>query len=821
MSRRICCAGRRRARATYPVSSIPPQFEFSLVRLEDVRRHFAVKEMRRKRQLTFQFEILFLCFFIPFCLFFICPLDLGAIGVLNFTPFALFPPSDLPSEFPNSVRRQTLREGYFADNGSYWQWMNNVLYRELFLVGSNATSLGTLKSTAYSSQVISQPVIVGAVRVRQVRVKPQPCPVMIAQTPGLVCYPAFSPEVEETAPVAGGMEYVTNTGELEFVGKLATYPASGYVVDLASANDFLEMRASFDVKSIVCVITTLTTFDPNSGLVSNIRVGIEFSNMGNTITVKDQVDRALYYRTDSDLLAMQVLQIFVLVAEFWYVVFKLNQMGMFRSNPLSRIQIESSVWLAIDCVQLALVVYISYLAMPFLFLGSNQLLQQQVFQSNFFSGQGLDELGTMVLQMSGVILWLGACIVFKSTEYFKAMRLWHQVLNRIAWDAFMFFLFIVVFCLGFVLCAWVVFGQSLQDYRSFGASAFAVMNMLVMLVDYGAVSRMRPFGFAIAPVYFIAFLLFFTWYLFCVLVGIVYLRYKQEKMSNEERKLIKRKWVKTATKLGARKTLEEVPVGKTSWHRVWLGRPLHAGFASNQHVLERLDALDVRKQCFLSFPKLVSLLMSDADLDDATSAAGTAPATAAGGGGAASAANGGEEADGEGAAEGDEEPAADLEDQTAAAAGAVVAPPEEDFEGSPVFRTLSHFSSYLVEGNLGSGGGGGAVSEGDVHSATPLHYHPLVVQASQVFQHFYLIPKDKPEVLSEFYKLEESMIEGEIQAKRACLVRLQTAFASIGKEATEGKQAVLDRMSTLRVEQQNLTQDLWELRKLLGEKQRY
>ncbi|KAH9261800.1 hypothetical protein BASA81_000456 [Batrachochytrium salamandrivorans] len=728
MKSRICCAGRRRKRATYPVSSIPPQYEYSLVRLEDVKRHFAVKEMRRKRQLTFQFEILFLCFFIPFSLFFICPLDLGAMGVLNFTPFALFPPSDLPTEFPNSVRRQMLREGYFADNGSYWQWMNNVLYRELFLVGSNATSLGTVKSTAYSSQVISQPVIVGAVRVRQIRVKPQPCPAMIVQAANQICYPAFSTSVEETAPVAGGMEYVANTGELEFVGKLATYPASGYVVDLASANDFLEMRSSFDIKSIVCVITTLTTFDPNSGLVSNIRVGIEFSNMGNTITVKNQVSRALYYRTDSDLLTMQVLQILVLVAEFWYVVFKLNQMGMFRSNPLSRIQIESPVWLAIDCVQLALIIYISYLAMPFLFLGSNQQLQQQVFQNNFFSGQGLDQLGISVLEMSGVILWLGACIVFKSTEYFKVMRLWHQVLNRIAWDALMFFLFIVVFCLGFVLCAWVTFGQSLQDYRSFGTSAFAVMNMLIMLVDYGA-----------------------------------------EKMSNEERKLIKRKWVRAATKLGARKTPEVVPVGKPSWHRVWLGRPFHQGFASNQHVLERLDALDVRKQCFLSFPKLVSLLMSDADLDDVTSTGGTVPIAV---GGVVNVANGGEEADGEGV-EGDEEPAADLEDQTATG-GAVVAQPEEDFEGSPIFRTISHFSSYIADGNLGSGGTGGG-AEGESNPAPPLHYHPLVVQASQVFEHFYLIPKDKPEVLSEFYKLEESMIEGEIQAKRACLVRLQTA----------------------------------------------
>ena len=217
---------------------LPVEFANTHVRVRDVKRYYTRRNLKKKRRLGFQLEILFLAFFIPLAILSIVALEqtTQSVELVTKSPFPTFPQSET---LPNALITSTFRAGIRSDD-EFWQWINNVLFQQVYVEGQCGLSFGNAQALrAVSVEEIPPelpPIMVGAIRVRQLRVRKDTCPAS-ATFMNITCFPAYSEADEDTSskdPNATNRLYKTAsaTGEREYAGVLASYPGSGFVFDI-------------------------------------------------------------------------------------------------------------------------------------------------------------------------------------------------------------------------------------------------------------------------------------------------------------------------------------------------------------------------------------------------------------------------------------------------------------------------------------------------------------------------------------------------------------------------------------------------------------
>ena len=543
------------------------------VRVKDVKEYFQRQEMKRKRRLGLQLEIIFLCFFFPLCVYWNAMFGQisQAAEILSSKPFPAVP---LFNQTANLASTLTTFDEGIAGSEQFWQWMNNVVYQEIFVNGKCGMTVGDGGASRVIPNNTQIPIVAGQIRLRQVRVTASSCP-SAASKMNITCYPPFEDKYESTRPITsafnltGGMRFQTaaSTEEQDFPGEFATYPGSGFVVNfttgafpgnacvtdsqLARIPFILIPKTPFIDPSTRVLILTLTTFAPNSGALVTTRFAVEtsFSGFYRTSYLNQGVS---YFRTSSSWLTMQVLTIFVVVIE---CVFAITSLW----GIIFGWEIESTSWTLADLVTSALMMYQMYLLLSMFFVsdfynGFENTINKR--SDGFWSGTGFYpgvEVSLMVNLQStnSLILMFSVFRLFRYSQYLDTMQVIHGTIRRTWTDILMYFFLLLLLSLGYVLCGMVVLSSYLQAWSSYPSGVYTLTQYFVLIIDYYSMAGIKPLGPYIAPIFLVTFIFIFTWYMFAVFLAVIYVGYRGERSMSDYLKQKRTQWERFAEDNGA------------------------------------------------------------------------------------------------------------------------------------------------------------------------------------------------------------------------------------------------------------------------------
>lgn len=217
---------------------LPPELENVVVHVNSLEDNLKKYEQKRKVRLGFQLEILFYAFFFPLYYFWLTSYE-EATQSLDLLTTKLFPITPQINILPNQFLTSSFKQD-FANEDEFWQWVNNVVFQEIFVQGVCGFAVGNAGNVySYTAENIGAvpAFAAGVVRIRQVRVNKAACPAA-AQFMDLPCYPAYSTTYESTNtfPTTGRTSYQyqtqSATTELSYTGAIAEYPGGGFIIDL-------------------------------------------------------------------------------------------------------------------------------------------------------------------------------------------------------------------------------------------------------------------------------------------------------------------------------------------------------------------------------------------------------------------------------------------------------------------------------------------------------------------------------------------------------------------------------------------------------------
>lgn len=811
-----------------PNVSVIGGFDTYLVRVRDVKEYFERRETKRKRRLGFQLEFVFLCFFFPLCVYWnamfgqVSP----AVTVLATTPFPSVPVYEKASQHVGTLRRFT--EG-FANEDMFWQWMNNVVYQEIFVKGQCGLAVGDGATFSFATTGVNNtqlPVTAGQIRLRQVRVSPQPCP-WSASLMNITCYPPFDVQYESTRPIVGplnltgGYRYQTQatTTEQEYDGEFASYPGSGYPINLTTgappgnycdpdlhiqALQLIAARKTpFIDASTRAVVLTVTTFSPNTGMLVTTRLTTEISFSG-TFHTSMKNDGVVYFRTSSSWLTMQVLTIFVVVIEGVFIISAV--WGL-----LFGWVIESKIWTTLDLVTSGVMMYQMYLLLSIFFVPDfydsfedsiNSRTEGSALWTGtgFYSGTELNILQN-VQSTNSMILLFSVFRLFRYSQYLDTMQTLHGTISRTWEDIILYFLLLFLLSVGYILCGMVVLSGSLVAWSSYSSGIFTLTQYFVLIIDYYSMATIQPFGLYIAPIFLVTFILIFTWYMFAVFLAIIYVGYRAERTSNQRTRQKRTEWERFADENGglcvddnatysssqlavdedddvvvqrggAGTKVEEKGAGllarKTFYYstfremarellRLLIGLPERAGFKEYTSIIKGLSDYEDKwlKQNLPNLPAK-RYLISFSELMDIVNGKSV-----------------------------------DLIEELRRI--------NIDARAEAYRRTQASNISEDHRRRL--------ERKGDSYLEA---LNPVEIQLARVFRALWIVPEDKLEV---FARMETDDSSG--QTKRLMLVRIQEAMRTLDERETESVRLIASKIQAMRVVQHTMERDMKSLRDLL------
>jgi hypothetical protein len=560
------------------------------VRLSVVKEYFQKQELKRKRRLGCQLEIVFLFFFIPFCIMWqsFFGQTTSALSIMATTPFPVTPYSNPTAgtgggedDLPEAPSLSTFTDG-FSNEDEFWQWVNNIIFGETFLKGVCGLQLGDGGNLPYSnsSTQILPPITAGLIRIRQVRVESSPCP-SSASKMNITCYPEFNVDNEATRPIAARFNknvsayfYQTpaTTTEGNYWGEYAFYPGGGYVLNLTTGlppgqicdsnnlttslqQQINELRRArlvpFIDQATRAIIITLTTFSPDTGALVTTRLVTEISFSGSYQNSIQNLG-AIFYRSNNSQLTMQIVSIFLGAIECIFAISSL--WGAFFGW-----KIESNTWFTLDLTSSALMGYQMYVMFSLFFEQSFQsnFIQQinaenpDFAGSGFYSGTDLSTLASLN-DINSCILLLSCFRLFRYSQYFEFMDAIHHTIKRTWKDILLYFTLLVLLSLGYVLCGMVVLSGSIASYKSYPEAVYTIMQYFILNIDYYSISNMKPLGIYFAPIFLVSFIFIFTWYMVAVFIAVIYVGYRTERTIIQRKLIRKREWEKKAIEFGAK-----------------------------------------------------------------------------------------------------------------------------------------------------------------------------------------------------------------------------------------------------------------------------
>ncbi|KNC51890.1 polycystic kidney disease 2 [Thecamonas trahens ATCC 50062] len=479
---------------------------------KDIKQKIQVKQLKRE----FRGQLLEM---VVYCVF----LVVFSLVVLNSRdPLYSFQYNDymkdlmLYEEFSGDVTKIYKTFFSVATFEEFWQYMKGPLLAGLFESPDVGLGRGYIYGVNY---------LVGAVRLRQVRVAPGKCDIVTdfkAVFPQ--CYARYSSSAVERGPHTPKLKPYFSSDQLgttRQVARLQWFEGGGYIEDFSIADNTtvheehmaeLESDGWVDLQTRV-VWVDFTTYNANLNLFHIAQMAFEFLPSGGVFPSYTFRVARLYKYADTALgraqLAGEIIIMFFVVCYLIQEVYELWKHGC--------IAYWQNGWNVIDLVNMLLFVCVFGIRIAIL-IKLNNLEVDPTNTRKFYNFQPISLLNSAeqnILAVNAFILWFK---VFKYTKFLPGMDIIAETVSKSIRNTVSFVAMMAFVLFGFAQAGVLAFGTDVPGFHTFIDTFFTLLRSLLGDFDFVAMQESnRVFG----PLYFVVFIVLVFFILLSMFMAIL------------------------------------------------------------------------------------------------------------------------------------------------------------------------------------------------------------------------------------------------------------------------------------------------------------
>ncbi|ESO90833.1 hypothetical protein LOTGIDRAFT_163719 [Lottia gigantea] len=304
-----------------------------------------------------------------------------------------------------------------------------------------------------------------------------------------------------------------------FIGNQATYPGSGFVLEIplnktAAKMKLLELeKQNWIDERTRGLFIEFTLYNPNENLFSVLILLVEFTNFAAILPMYQIFTSTLYYYSDG-------FEIFVAVCEIMFIMFILS----YTYFEIKKLSIDVKAYFKDSwCFMEVGILMLSYAAIG--------IYIQRIIAVNSILDQYKSSDGQSFLSFYRALSWdyslqyvLGALVTFVIVKFFKLLRFnknmvfLSKTLHESRSMLSGFAMIVAVCTAAFGTFTFLVFGSHLKDYSSLWKTIMTLFNFVLGVSDYyGLLAANSTLG----PLFFFFFSLFFQYILMTMLLAII------------------------------------------------------------------------------------------------------------------------------------------------------------------------------------------------------------------------------------------------------------------------------------------------------------
>lgn len=397
----------------------------------------------------------------------------------------------------------------------FWEYLNGVLMPQLF---NPVPGLGR-------GFVLGQNILVGTLRLRQVRVRAGTCRIESEfKTVFPECYARYSgSRIEKESFTVKGRRYFS-AKELKTQTQLAglqLYEGGGFIEDFSLSDDLdvhlahlAELRADgwLDLQTRV-VWVDFTTYNANLNLAHVAQMSFEFMPSGGIFPAYTYRVMRIYKYPDTALgraqLAGEIILLFFIA---YYLLQEVYEMWL-----LGCIMYWQSGWNVIDLLNVLLFICVFGVRIAFVTAVRNLKIDPTETRSffNFQPASLLNSTEQNILACNAFILWFK---IFKYTRFLPGMDVISETVARSLRNTVSFVAMMAFVLFGFAQAGVLAFGTDVPGYHTFIDTFFTLLRTLLGDFDFESMQRSnRVFG----PLYFLSFIVLVFFILLSMFMAIL------------------------------------------------------------------------------------------------------------------------------------------------------------------------------------------------------------------------------------------------------------------------------------------------------------
>ncbi|CAF0821104.1 unnamed protein product [Rotaria sordida] len=436
-----------------------------------------------------------------------------------------------------------------------WQFMNetigNVFYRShIWQSNQTVTSQRSIR------WVLDHFLMIGVIRMRQVRVKPEKCNIPKSYSDEIAdCYPAYSLDKKDTDPFGPitlsdstkiNMKQAWNymsadkTGMGSYTGQYGTYDGSGYVADLAQyvrtnkhfTNDINELEKFHWLdKATRALFIDIVTYNPSVNLFSYIKFIFEMPLTGGIFPSYKIENKQLFRYITSTKYILIGCEIIIVTFTMTFIFIEIVKIIELR------LKIFLNIWNWIDIILLIIsILMIIANIRRLLTINSPLYGKMSIYISTF------DDLTIKLLRLQSLFDTLSILLtsisiirILKYCDFAVTIIRIKATIQRCFGDLIGFLVMFVAIMVAYAQFGNLALGQQAPAFSTVGKAFVALFRTVLGDFDYEAISDASPI---VGPLFFFLYIFSMVFILFNMVLAIIVDSY--EELGNEHRDVINR-----------------------------------------------------------------------------------------------------------------------------------------------------------------------------------------------------------------------------------------------------------------------------------------
>jgi Polycystin cation channel len=419
-----------------------------------------------------------------------------------------------------------------------------------------------------SSTILFENLLMGGVRIRQLRVRNDSCIV-----PDMFkhlfndCYDFYSSSSEDHRSfglnIGTAWTYHTSKELDGFItwAKFQFYPGGGFYQDLTESLDknrllLHELHDNGWIhRGTRVVFIEFTIYNPNINLLCTSKLVVEVLPTGSVITsTKFQAlkIRKLFSFFDYFILMIETLFVIQILLYSWLEGRQMSQM---------RRRYFYNFWNFVDILIILIAYFNIGVSIYQMVHIAEKLEDSNKHPKEFINFDVISFWQFMFVDALGISTFLIWIRMLKYIKFNKTMVQFGKTLAKCAKDLLGFgFMFLIVF-VAYAQLGFVLFGTDISDFRSFHDSIFTLMRTILGDFDYLAIERANR---VLGPIYFLSYIFFVFFVLLNMFLAIINDCYSEVKSSDAQEVLPLGKFIKEKIKKVVKRKRPEKETSQTN-----------------------------------------------------------------------------------------------------------------------------------------------------------------------------------------------------------------------------------------------------------------